>query len=324
MGDSHGLKEWFEDFKKKKYAVPAGLLLTAIVTCAVLLTTYYMCFSYAAVSVLAFGIPYYFGLKSIKKLAIFGLALFLFLGLAFGVYSFYEWKGVEGKPVGSESGLLVNGTMTKLDPDMFQYSVFIVGGNGSEEVHVVTESQWTESIKYNNTLIPWGPPTALGQLYVNNTTLPKGVYFYYFELNTGSEWLRSEYGMGPINVSDGDFLSAMLLSRILLVFLNIALLYYILLGLVYWSKSSRKRYEELRKDKEEKTMPGKKEDESGQVEEKFVCSECGAEVPPDATECPQCGEPFEEEKETMICSSCGAEVDRDAESCWNCGKRFAN
>lgn len=324
MESSDGLKKWFEDFKKTKYAVPISLILTFVITCAVLVTTYYMCFSYAAVSVIAFGIPYYFGLKSIKKLAVFGITLFLFLGLAFGVYSFYEWKGMEGKPVGSESGLLTNGTMTRLDADTFQYSVFVVGGNGSEEVRVVTESQWAESVTYNLTLVPLGPPTALGQLYVNNTTLPEGLYFYHFELNAGSEWLKSDYGIGPINISDGDFLIAMLFSRIMLVFLNIALLYYILLGLIYWSKSSRKRYEEIKKEKEEPRTSTKKEDEQVQAEEKFVCSECGAEVPPDATECPQCGEPFEEEKETMICGSCGAEVDSDAESCWNCGKRFAN
>jgi len=28
--------------------------------------------------------------------------------------------------------------------------------------------------------------------------------------------------------------------------------------------------------------------------EKFVCSACGAEVPADATECPQCGDKFDE------------------------------
>jgi len=118
----------------------------------------------------------------------------------------------------------------------------------------------------------------------------------------------------------------MLLSRVLLVYLNIAILYFILLGLIYWTRSSKKRYGQMKKEKEELSVPRKKLDESEEamMEEKFICSECGAEVPADAKVCPQCGEPFEEEEEKvkMICSSCGAEVDEDAESCWNCGKKF--
>ena len=31
----------------------------------------------------------------------------------------------------------------------------------------------------------------------------------------------------------------------------------------------------------------------GNVEEGFVCSECGADVPADATVCPKCGEKFD-------------------------------
>jgi ribosomal protein L40E/energy-coupling factor transporter transmembrane protein EcfT len=326
MADGSKLRESFEDFKKKRYAIPIGLLITAAVTCVVLITTYYMCFSYAVVAVRAVAIPYYFGLKEIKKLALFGLVLFLFLGIAFGVSSFYEWKGVEGDPVGSESGIMVNGTMTRMESGIFQYSVFIVDGNGSEEVYVITESQWAESISRNNTLVPLGSPSTNGQLYVNNTTIPEGVYYYYFAINDASGWKEGDYGIGPINVPDEEFLSSMLLSRVLLVYLNIAILYFILLGLIYWTRSSKKRYGQMKKEKEELSVPRKKLDESeeAKMEEKFICSECGAEVPADAKMCPQCGEPFEEEEEKvkMICSSCGAEVDEDAESCWNCGKKF--
>jgi ribosomal protein L40E len=89
----------------------------------------------------------------------------------------------------------------------------------------------------------------------------------------------------------------------------------------------------------EKAMERSKRDEGmppmeGEVE-KFICSECGAEVPADAKECPQCGERFEVEgvpetkppeepakKGSFICSECGAEVSGEDDVCPNCGERF--
>ncbi|KQM12607.1 hypothetical protein AOA80_01445 [Methanomassiliicoccales archaeon RumEn M1] len=61
--------------------------------------------------------------------------------------------------------------------------------------------------------------------------------------------------------------------------------------------------------------------------EKFVCSECGADVPANAKACPQCGESFDDEPQTsgkdkFECSECGATVDEGARTCWNCGKEF--
>ena len=322
MGD---LKKKFDQFKETKYALPAAVALTLLVTSLVLVFAYYFCFSYALIAVIAFGIPYYFGLKQIKKLAILGVFLFLVLGLVFGVSGYYEWQGWEGDPVGSPDGPLSNGTMTEFNTYV-QYAVFMEGSNGSDEVTVALDSQWREEISLNLTMVPT-EITSSGATYVNNTTLSEGVYLYTFHANTTEGWVNTGQGIGPINISDGDFISSMVFSRMLLVFLNIALLYYILLGMVWWSRSSRQRYERRKREQEEMELP----DEEPKEEEKMVCSERGSEVPGDATECPPCGEPFEEETEQtegtaekFICSECGAEVEGDAESCWNCGKKFEN
>jgi ribosomal protein L40E len=119
----------------------------------------------------------------------------------------------------------------------------------------------------------------------------------------------------------------------MVVWLEIATLFYMILALTWWMENSKKRTQELRKQAEE----GRKKKDAGRPEkgkeaqtdvkkkivEKLVCSECGAEVPVDAKKCPRCGEPFEEEAD-LICTSCGAKVKESDKKCWNCGKEFEN
>ncbi len=67
----------------------------------------------------------------------------------------------------------------------------------------------------------------------------------------------------------------------------------------------------------------------------FQCSECGAEVPSDATECPKCGAKFDEVQEnvvvhadgsedvsteSVVCPECGSTVPANADWCPKCGK----
>jgi len=67
-------------------------------------------------------------------------------------------------------------------------------------------------------------------------------------------------------------------------------------------------------------------------EEEGICPTCGAVIPIDSEECPECGEelapPGEEEEEEEVveevevveCPICGAEVPEDAEECPECGE----
>jgi len=331
-----GFKERFEEFKKTKWGVPTGLALTIVVCAAILITTWYMCFSYAIIAILAFAIPYYFGMVDLKKLAIFGLALFLILGVAFGIYMADYYKSLEGEEVWSPDNVLNNGTMASMGGDSFQYKVFLTGGNGSEEVVVIVESNWGAEIGFNETMDPWGAPDTSGQLYVKNITLTDNdLYFYGFGANlTGEEhtegWIYTYRGTGPIRVPYTDFMMSWILSDILVVFLNIAVLFYILLGLVFWTKSSRRRYEKRQEEMDQLGLPKELPGESPIEEpsrEKFVCSECGCEVPADAKECPQCGEPFVDEEEAESeegrkCPKCGADLNEKDRKCWNCGTKL--
>lgn len=340
---AESFKERFEEFKKTKWAIPTALVLTTVVTATVLLTAWYLCFSYALITVLAFAIPYYFGFKNLKKLALFGLVLFLILGVLFGIYSAGYYRGLEGSPVESSDGLLTNGTFEQTGASQYQYTVLLTGGNGSEHVALIIEDEWVSRIAFNETMDPWGSPTSDGQVYVKNMTLDKtDLYGYFFATETTEKWVFTSFaGIGPIRVPDTDFYVSWIISDLLVVYLNIAVLFFILLGLVWWTKSSREKYERMKEERDEMALPKTKEEspieEVGTVtEEKFVCSECGVEVPPDASECPQCGESFEEEeakveqekeakvkeKEGLKCPACGADLFETDKKCWNCGKKL--
>jgi ribosomal protein L40E len=324
-----GFKERFEEFKKTKWAIPISLVITVIVSIVLLLTTWYLCFSYALIAVVAFAIPYYFGFKSLKKLALFGVVLFIILGATFGVYTADLYRTFEGDAVDSPNGELTNGTMASLGGDQFQYMVFLNGGNGSQSVFVIVENNWGSEIGFNESMDPLGPATSDGQMYIKNMTLPyEDVYFYVYSTEGADGWIFSYRGTGPIRVPYETFVMSWIISDILVVFINIAILFFILLGLVYWTKSSRQRYERMQKEKDELALPKEYEEspiEEPGTQEKFVCSECGVEVPADASECIQCGEPFEEEgdrvktKGEMKCPKCGAEIFETDEKCWNCG-----
>lgn len=70
-------------------------------------------------------------------------------------------------------------------------------------------------------------------------------------------------------------------------------------------------------------------EEEEEVEE-GICPTCGAVIPLDSEECPECGEelapPDEEEEvveEVKECPICGAEVSADSEECPECGEPLA-
>ena len=105
-------KESFNNFRKQKYAVPAGLALTVLLTLALTLYAISICFIPMLIALVAYGIPYYFGLKSRKKLAVFGTILILFLGIVFGLNIFYYIQGYDGSVIHSENNELIAGQVS--------------------------------------------------------------------------------------------------------------------------------------------------------------------------------------------------------------------
>jgi len=337
MAPAGNLKKMFEDFRKKKYAIPIGLVITVLIATLLVVFLWYECFSLILIAILAYAIPYYFGMKNRKKLAVFGVGLFLFLGLVFTLSSFYAFKNLEGSTISSDNNILINGTVSPYQASpstVYTFSVVFVGDNGNGSVWVNITNAWPGNVDDINVTMNHLRSTPSGYIFVFNKTLPEGIYQYHFVAKSGSNYVRtSTWAIGPLSVSDEVLFQQLLYTRMMAVWLEVATLFYMILALTWWMDSSRKRSEELRKklgeDKKTKpvTKPQKgretKTEDKKKTVEKLVCSECGAEVPTDAKKCPQCGEPFEEENE-LICTACGAKVKESDKKCWNCGKEFEN
>jgi ribosomal protein L40E len=99
--------------------------------------------------------------------------------------------------------------------------------------------------------------------------------------------------------------------------LQIGLLFYLLLVLTWWMDRSKAKMAEFDRARKQE----KKGDDGQKVVDKFVCSECGADVPSEANQCPRCGEKFESAVERE-CAFCKAKVLDTDVKCWNCGKEL--
>jgi len=155
--------------------------------------------------------------------------------------------------------------------------------------------------------------------YAYDTTLSEPVNEYYFVAKIEGTWyLGADFTatqasplLGPVSTDSFAVAGAFAPIVLINVFIGTFPVYAIILLMIWWTRRARKsREEQLKKweaerTKEEAKMPDEKgseakvpslrkamghdEDEGGS----FVCSECGADVPANATRCPNCGEKFE-------------------------------
>jgi|GEM_PF-537517 len=328
-------------FRKSKIAVPFALVLTALISFALLVFGgAAICFVPLLISIMAYGIPWYFGLKDRKKLAVFGLVLLLFLGISTGVTYYFILKDQQPVELSSSNNVLTQGQVEPFRGDVgatYHFSVVLnnqtANANSTPDVYVVVFNYWQgyATTRFNMTEDhSAGLPSPQRLFVVNTSSLAKGGYqmaFYY--KNQINDITVTSFAWGPFLVTDQEILIHELEYRIFWVFIQIGLVFYMLLLLTWWMDSSRKRVDQMQKKKleQEKGAPAQ-----GPIE-KFVCSECGADVPLDAKECPQCGDKFEDGVATptqgdkpgeFVCSDCGKPVKETDEKCGNCGKKFDN
>ncbi|MBI0583706.1 MAG: zinc ribbon domain-containing protein [Methanomassiliicoccus sp.] len=327
------LKDRFNKFRTKKYAIFVGLALTFAV-CVLLLiyASNLLCFGLLLVALAGYYIPYLFGMRSKKKLAVWGIVLILLLALPYTVSVVEQVKGYDGRTLSTASGSMVNGTVTPFQGDestVHQFSV-LVTDPALSDVRVLVFDGWTSVQEVNASMSASSAPG--GTLYTYDTTLNnRTVYIYGFIAFDGERYTStSTSNYGPIHVTNGELYTHWLPVLTLYLFIQVGILYFLLLALSFWMERSKARVADARKKQGGNVVlpPAK----SGK-EEKFICSECGAEVPSSSDRCPQCGERFDdqeeakpspERKDEFVCTECGATVDENAKTCWKCGKEFEN
>lgn len=348
MSSLDDLKNSFFKFRSKKYGLAVGLALTLVLCTVLVVYTYYICFGYLIVALVGYYFPYFFGLKSKKKLAIWGIVLMLVIAVPFGLSIAMEQKGALNTPVSSSDGTIMNGKVTPTigaAGNSYNYTVVISGS--AKYVNLLYTDSWSggsTNITMNN-----GGAAPGGTLYwanVNNIGNSSEYAYMFAYLSTdGSYITTSSYNYGPITASDASFYGHWIEEAMISTFLMVGALFYLLLLLNWVTDKTKKKAETMQKGLEDKnktatapneTVQNAKKTDKG---DKLVCSECGADVPADAKVCPQCGERFDEddankpkdekgngdEKEgEFICTECGAAVKGSDTKCWKCGKEFEN
>lgn len=152
--------------------------------------------------------------------------------------------------------------------------------------------------------------------YTYATTVSNPINSYYFIAEVNHTWvLGADYAsgaairlVGPIFSDTAAVAGALVLFSLVQVFASTFPIFAILVLMIWWTRRARRmREDQMKKWQEEREKEEAKEPPKGKAktptpslqkamglqDETFVCSECGADVPADATVCPKCGEKFE-------------------------------
>jgi ribosomal protein L40E len=320
-------KKNFEEFKKTPYAIPAALAIVTGLFYVALLYASAFCMFGLIPPIIMLATFWLFGLKGMKKLILLGLTscvLFLAVGTTYATNYYMNVDEGVGR---SDDGILTDGSLTPLRGDastVYNYTITVhldkAPANASVRFMNVTlwgpahgDQHYVMSVaeQVNETTF----------VYYYETTLSKPVNAFIFRANITSEGYEDGYEIvfateydgseevaliGPI-FNDGwkvaAYLAPLMAYSTFIVFFPI---YAIIIFMIWWTKRARRMREDKlleweRKRKEEEEAAPKEEVKVPSLakamglekDDTFVCSECGADVPADATACPKCGEKFE-------------------------------
>lgn len=165
----------------------------------------------------------------------------------------------------------------------------------------------------NRTMLP-GPRNDTVAQYYLTTTLSDPINQFVFSAKVNDTWyIAAEYddglevwAIGPVYTSTWEVIQPLLYYSAVQAYMQFFVIYAILVGMIWWTRRARRmrekqlvKWEEKRKEAEAQTprdeakVPSLSKAMGLDADDTFVCSECGADVPADAAQCPKCGEKFE-------------------------------
>jgi len=317
----------FEAFKKTPYAIPAALAIVSGLFYLVLIYLSTFCMFGLIPALIMLGTFWFFGFKGTKKLFLLGLVscgLFLIVGTAYAT-NFY--MTIDQDMGTSDDGILTDGSLTPLRGDsstVFNYTitVHLDKAPANSSVRFMNVSIWGPAHdEHHHAMAISEQVNETTFVYYYETTLTKPVNAFIFRANITSAAYEDGYEIvyatehdggeevaliGPV-LGDGwdvaGYLVPLMAYSTFVVFFPI---YAIIIFMIWWTKRARRmredkllEWEKKRKEeeeaapKEEVKVPSLAKAMGLEKEDSFVCSECGADVPADATACPKCGEKFE-------------------------------
>jgi len=319
------LKKWLKDFSKTKYAIPTIIALSCLVYYAVVSAFSIVCFSNLIAPLFMLAMLWSIGVKRVKKLLLIGAIATLLFAAVLTVVIITQLQHMDPPVAESVDGRITGNLdpryVDKNEPFTFRLTVNLTDPNmivNSANVRLISIGAF-DSADNNLTM-------TLESQYANNvtnvymynytltTTTSRPVNQFIFKVNLNGTWVTAGevdaldklfYIQGPIFKDSFALAAPVVVSALQIDFFYVFAPYAIILGMIWWTRRARRMREkqvEKWQAEQAKLDEGKPKQVSkvpsldaamGKTEEGFVCSECGADVPADATVCPKCGEKFE-------------------------------
>ena len=318
------MKQWFAEFSKSKFAIPTMIALSCLVYFAVVSALSVVCFSNLIAPLVLLGLLWKIGVKRVKKLLVIGAVATVFYAAILTVLVIGQLQHVDPVIAESVDGR-VTGTLDPLFGDKTTTFTYTIRVNLTDKNLTVTAAnviivgiQAFGSDQENRSMTPVAPYESGGLRLYNFTysaTTTKPVNQYIFRVNYNGTWAtvgekdelnNMYYIQGPMYSDSFALAPPVIVSAFQLNFFYVFGPYAIICGMIWWTRRARRmREKQIEKwqaehAKEEAEKPKTRTSKvpsldatMGKVEEGFVCSECGADVPADATVCPKCGEKFD-------------------------------
>ncbi|MCJ2533157.1 MAG: zinc ribbon domain-containing protein [Candidatus Thermoplasmatota archaeon] len=312
----------FNQFKKTPYTVPVAIGVTGLVYYLMMAYVPGSCWIGLIPSLLLFGILWQFGVTRVKKLLVSGLiaaVVIVAISTVVLVDSFQNMEMAVAVSPGTDP-VLFNGTVSPTtggDTTVFTFNLTVrTTEPGMNVTNVcVNITSLMETVSANMTVID-DNATLNETYYIYQNTLSAPINQFHFAAIVNGTWvIASDYLdgkhmsiVGPV-FSDPWAVAVPVIQYVSLyqAFLQFFPIFAILCGMVWWMRRARRMREDAVKnwEKKRKDVEAKVPEDDTKVPslqramglegepETFVCSDCGADVPSDAKECPSCGEKFD-------------------------------
>ena len=254
------------------------------------------CLSILLSSIVMFALPYWLKERKTRTFALNGLVIFVVATLIFGALFAQTLSANDPIPVAASgfNASLTNATVTpgRGSPGATYNFTAILTVPGA--VNVSRYAVWVNLTTVDGLETPiqlqpvQGSDTNLsnGKAYFATVPVEEHIYLFWFSVavdsGTSTSWFVTRWQIGPITAGYGTFFGFSLYYGAISLILPISF-FFIILMLYWWTQRARA---------ERKRLGMAVETES--TDSGFMCTNCGADVPADAKNCPKCGAVFEE------------------------------
>lgn len=318
------LKKLFNWLSKQPYAVPLVIALTCGVYYLSIAYLSTVCLGNLLAPLFMLGMLWGIRVRRIKKLLVIGLIAGVFFSAILTVYIVTFFQHVEPADALSEDKTTMVGNVSPMfggKQTLFAFNLTVNITNVSQTVTqanvLVYQLGFSDSVDGNYTMnLVDITDTSTGRVYryTYTTLLQMPINQFLFRANISGDWTSAghyselgqlSYIQGPMYTDSWAVAAPVIPAAIQSSYLYVFGPYAILVAMIWWTRRARRmRQEQLEKwEKERAKEEAEKPKEvskvpsldatMGKVEEGFVCSECGADVPADANVCPKCGEKFD-------------------------------